>query len=249
MTLSCRSLLIATVSLIAISASAQNIRLKLFSGYTVKDRFPVGGTYYYGGLPYTYNEGVIEEGAHFGGSLELEVDRNRCIELLYQNQPTRAYYRGSNGLLESSDYNVSVNYIMLGGLNYVPFSDAVSGYGGINLGCAFLSGDAEATKFAWGGKLGLLINMSSSVGLKLGAQLLSPVQWAGGGLYFGTGGASTGVTVSSSIYQFGLTGGLCFNLARGGSSSRPAPPRSGSMPPPPPPAGGSVPPPPPPPRR
>jgi len=245
-----RSLALVAVVLCAAGSSAQNIRLNLFSGYTFKDRFPVGGTYYYGGNPYTYNQGVIEESAHFGGSLEFEVQRNRCVELLYQNQPTRAYYQGSGGLSEATNFNVSVNYIMLGGLNYVPFSDVVSGYGGINLGCAFLAGDAEATKFAWGGKLGLMINMSPSVGLKLGAQLLSPVQWAGGGLYFGTGGASTGVTVSSSIYQFGLTGGLCFNLARGGSSSgRPAPARSGSMPPPPPPAGGSVPPPPPPPQR
>jgi hypothetical protein len=244
-----RSLLaLSAASLLAGGLSAQNVRINLFSGNTFQDKFPIGGSYYYGGYTYTYSEGVIEESAHFGGSIEFDVRRNKAVELLYQNQPATVYYRGSSSLLEDYKYDVSINYIMLGGVNYAPFSDKVKGYGGLNLGCAFMTGDAQATKFAWGGKLGLQIDMSPSVGLKLGAQLLSPVQWTGGGVYFGTGGASAGVTMGSSIYQFGLTGGLCFNLARGGSNSgRPAPPPSGSMPPPPPPAGGSVPPPPPPP--
>jgi len=240
-----RSAFILTSAILLIGeASAQNVRINLFSGYTFKDKFPVGGTYYYGGYPYTYSEGVIDESAHFGGSIEFDVRRNKAIELLYQNQPTLGYYQGSSSVLSDNTFDVTVNYIMLGGLNYVPFSDKVKGYGGLNLGCAFLTGDAEATKFAWGGKLGLSIDMSPTVGLKLGAQLMSPVQWAGGGVYFGTGGAGAGVTVGSSIYQFGLTGGLVFTLPRGGSSPSPRP--SSSMPPPAP-AGGMPPPPPPPP--
>jgi hypothetical protein len=234
------ALLLAAGALLIGDATAQNVRLNLFSGYTFQDKFPIGGTYYYGGYTYTYSEGVLEEGAHFGGSIEFDVRRNKAVELLYQNQPTTAYYKGSSSLLENIKYDVSVNYIMLGGVNYAPFSQKVKGYGGLNLGCAFMTGDAEATKFAWGGKLGLAIDMSPTVGLKLGAQVLSPVQWTGGGVYFGTGGASAGVTVGSSIYQFGFTGGLVFTFARGGTS--PAPRPSSSTPPPPPP-------PPPPPQR
>ena len=135
-----RPLPLAALFLLTIGASAQNVRLNVFSGYTFQDKFPIGGTYYYGGYPYTYSEGVIEESAHFGGSLEFEVRRNKSIELLYQNQPTTGYYRGSNTLLEGNKLDVTVNYIMLGGLNYAPFSEKVKGYGGINLGCAFLTG-------------------------------------------------------------------------------------------------------------
>ena len=238
------SLLLAASLLFIGGTSAQNVRINLFSGYTFQDKFPIGGTYYNGGSPFNFSEGVIEESAHFGGSIEFDVRRNKAIELLYQNQPTTGYYKGSNNLIEANKLDVTVNYIMIGGLNYVPFSDRVKGYGGINLGCAFLTGDAEATKFAFGGKLGLAIDMSPTVGLKLGAQVMSPVQWAGGGAYFGTGGASAGVSTSSSIYQFGFTGGLVFTLPRGGSapSARPS-----SSTPPPPPGGGGVPPPPPPP--
>jgi hypothetical protein len=49
-------------------------------------------------------------------------------------------------------------------------------------------------------------------GIKLQAQLTSVSQGAGGGLYFGTGGAGVGLSTYSSIYQFGLGGGLTFKL-------------------------------------
>lgn len=226
-----RTLVLAASATVALVMNAQTIRLNAFSGYTFRDRFPMSGTYY----GYTYSDGVVEESAHFGGSIEFEVRRNKCVELLYQNQPTVGYITGSNNW-DSERYDITVNYIMLGGMNYAPFSDVVKGYGGLNLGAAFLSGESGTTKFAWGAKLGLQIEASPTVGLKLGAQLLSPVQGVGGGFYFGTGGASAGVSTYSSIYQFGFTGGLVFTFPRGGSAgpARPAPAGS-SMPPPPPP--------------
>jgi hypothetical protein len=44
------------------------------------------------------------------------------------------------------------------------------------------------------------------------------VQGAGGGLYFGTGGAGAGVSTYSSMLQFGLGGGLTFAL--GGAAKK-----------------------------
>jgi hypothetical protein len=41
---------------------------------------------------------------------------------------------------------------------------------------------------------------------------MSAVQSAGGGLYFGTGGGGAGVSTYSSMYQFGLGGGLAFQF-------------------------------------
>ena len=35
---------------------------------------------------------------------------------------------------------------------------------------------APSTKFAWGGRLGLMISPSEQVGIKLGAQVLSPIK-------------------------------------------------------------------------
>ena len=218
-----RSTSIVLFALVAIAASAQNIRLNAYGGYTFKDRFPIGGSYY----GYSYQEGAIEESAHFGGGLEFEVRPNQSVEIYYQNQPTTAILRTT---LDSYRTDASANYLMLGGLGYAPFSPTLKGFGGLLLGAGWISSDwGSATKFAWGGRLGLLISPSDKVGIRLGAQLLSPVQGGGGGLYLGTGGAGAGVSTYSSIYQFGLFGGLAFTLGgSGGGGSRP----SSSTPPP-----------------
>ena len=44
------------------------------------------------------------------------------------------------------------------------------------------------------------------------ASLFSATQAFGGGLYFGTGGIGAGLSSYSSMYQFGLEGGLVFRL-------------------------------------
>jgi hypothetical protein len=211
------------------SVSAQNVRLNFFSGYTYQDRFPIGGTYY----GYTYSEGRIADGQHYGGSIEFEVRSNHSVELLYQQQNAEGYL--GTGLTEFGPYDVRIHYMMIGGLSTIPFSDAVGGYGGLNIGAGWMTGDNEATKFAWGLKGGLQFNLSDVVGIRAGAQLLSPVQSFGGGFYFGTGGAGAGVSTYSSIYQFAWTGGLTFTLPRGGSSAPSHGQRRGSAPPPPPP--------------
>jgi hypothetical protein len=113
-----------------------------------------------------------------------------------------------------------VSYIMLGGVRYFTvMSDKVQPYGGLMLGVAVYdnkspdSGDpTSATKFAWGARLGTNIWLSEKVGIKLQAYLVSAVQGAGGGFYFGTGGAGAGVSTYSTLYQFGLGGGLVVRL-------------------------------------
>ncbi|MBL8002110.1 MAG: hypothetical protein JNL05_09130 [Flavobacteriales bacterium] len=204
-----RTLLLTAVVVCATATNAQRtIRLNAFGGWTFQDKFDISGTY--GG--YAYNNAGIGDGAHYGGGLEFEVRENKCVELFYQNQSAQGFIDYGLGQFTT---DVSVNYAMLGGLGYAPFSDAVHGYGGFNIGAAWFNTDyGNSTKFAWGGKLGLKINASEKVGIKLGAQLLSPVQGAGGGIYFGTGGAGAGVSTYSTMYQFGFTGGLCFTLGQ-----------------------------------
>jgi hypothetical protein len=72
----------------------------------------------------------------------------------------------------------------------------------------------SVNKFAWGLKLGANIWATPRVGIKLQAHLLSIVDGAGGGLYFGTGGVGAGVSTYSTFYQFGLGGGLTFRLGK-----------------------------------
>ena len=95
---------------------------------------------------------------------------------------------------------------MLGGTRYAPINEKLAGFATLDAGVGFISPKETSydgvTKFAWGLRLGLRMMTSEKVSLRIHGQLMSPVQGAGGGFYFGTGGAGAGVSTYSSIYQF-----------------------------------------------
>jgi len=125
------------------------------------------------------------------------------------------YY--NTGLPANKDNDQAIlSYIMVNGLHYVKVNPHLQPYGGIGIGVGIASPQSGSSfsKFAWDLKLGLKIKPGSVVGIKLQAQLFSVVQASGGGFYIGSGGAAVGVSSYSSIYQFGFTGGLCFDLDR-----------------------------------
>ena len=107
---------------------------------------------------------------------------------------------------------------MVGGTHYQPLSnEKVSLFGTVDIGAAVLNPDTSSdigtvTKFAWGLRGGVKIAAGEKVSLRLHAQLLSPVQSFGLGIYAGTGGVGTGVSTYSTIYQFSLGGSLNFRI-------------------------------------
>ncbi len=154
------------------------------------------------------------------------------IELVYLNQQTTApttYAIPGVAGIKTANFDVGLNWLMLSGNRYMrkPGGKA-EGFGGIMAGACFINVknpntgvENSATKFAWGLKAGANIWASEKVAIKLQGQLTSAVQGAGGGLYFGTGGAGAGVSTYSSMLQFGLGGGLVFAL--GGAKTSTAP--------------------------
>lgn len=223
--------------------AAQSVRLNAYGGYTFADKFSLDG---YPG----YSEARFNESAHYGFGLEVEVRPLTAVEIYYQWQPTDASLLGT---LDEVKTDVTISYLMLGGLRYAG-NDRVKGFGGLMLGAAFYNSEnVDATKFGIGGRLGLLITPNEKIGFRLGAQILSTVQGAGGGFYFGTGGAGAGVSTYSTIYQFGLFGGVAISLGgRSGAARSSVPPPTPYAAPAPtpgmPPPGVPPPPPPPPPR-
>ncbi|MCU0367648.1 MAG: porin family protein [Cyclobacteriaceae bacterium] len=189
----------------AVAAYAQpSVTLLTFAGYTFPDKFET-----------EYGSGKIEDGFQWGGGLEFGLAETAAVELIYQNLMTDAYYDTFNSTRRNG--TVGVNYAMLGFTKYAPLNDKVSGFGTLDLGAGWFNPSSElstegATKFAWGGRLGVRVQTSEKVSLRLHAQLLSPVQWAGGGFYFGTGGSGAGVSTGSTIYQFNLGGSLNYRL-------------------------------------
>jgi len=146
------------------------------------------------------------------------------INLIYLTQSTTAplnYYDNNPPAgLKNREFDLTTHWIMLGGARYMR-KDKFEPYGGLEIGMVISNLDnpvsgasASNTNFAWGLKLGTNIFFSEKVGLKLQADLRSATQAAGGGLYFGTGGAGVGVSSYSTIYQFGLGGGLVFRFPK-----------------------------------
>jgi hypothetical protein len=201
------SLSLATTLILALASNdlnGQNISLNAFGGYTFQDKIDFSGGY-----------GVIEDGAHWGASIELAVKDYMSAELLYQRQDTRSVAYGG-GSASAGEGRLGINYIMIGAVKYVFTPDVrIAPYGGLAGGITVFEGkdiSQNATRFAFGLKAGMLFEISETVGIRLQAQLLSPVRGTGAGFYFGTGGSGVGVSTYSSVYQFGLTAGLQFRL-------------------------------------
>lgn len=186
-----------------VAAAQPTVTLLTFGSYTFADKFST-----------QFGNGRIEDGFQWGGGFEFGLSDESAVELIYQNINTGVSYQGSNGRFDGT---VGINYMMLGGTRYALLNDKVAGFGTLDLGVAWTNPDESlesesVTKFAWGGRLGVRIQANEKVSLRLHVQLLSPVQWAGGGFYFGTGGSGAGVSTGSTIYQFNLGGSINFKL-------------------------------------
>jgi len=203
-------LLTGFLIVLATAAWAQpTITLMTFESYTFADKFET-----------EYGTGKIQDGFQWGGGLEFGLSDVAAVELIYQRLDTDAYYDdyynlGGSRRLEGQ---VGMNYIMLGFTRYAPLNEKIAGFGTFNMGVGWvetsesLETSETPTKFSWGGRLGVRFMASEKVSLRIHTQLFSPVQWAGGGFYFGTGGSGAGVTTGSTIYQFNLGGSLNYRL-------------------------------------
>jgi len=203
------------------AVQAQNVRLNVYGNYVFNDKVES----YYSST--NYFNGTLNGGFMWGAGLEFRLKKYYGAELLYLRQDTKApvnYYDYNSLRSKSTTLDVGMNYIMLAGARSFNANEKVEAYGGLMLGVAVIDAkntqdqaSYNATKFAWGLRIGANIWASERVGIKLQAQLLSATQAAGGSLYFGTGGAGAGVSTYSSVLQFCLGGGLTFAFGHGSS--------------------------------
>ena len=201
---------------IGISGYSQKARLNLYGNYVFDDKVDS----YYSNT--SYFNGKIKGGLQWGGGVEFRLHENYGLELMYLRQDTKVpmeYYDYNDNDVKHTDFDLSINYILAGGVRSMRTSAKAEPFGGLMLGMAILdaknpdkNNTESATKFAWGARIGTNIWASEKVGIKLQAQILSVPQGAGGGLYFGTGGVGAGVSTYSTMLQFGLGGGLTFQL-------------------------------------
>ena len=209
---------ILVVMFISSLAFAQEIRINTYAGYVFDDKID---SYYSSN---SFYEGTIKGGFQWGAGLEYRLPNNRGFELQYLRQDTQAptiYQDGGilNGQLQNTTFDLAANWILFNGMNYFEVNDKVEPFFGGAVGMVISSLDnpdngnsSNSTKFAVGLRGGSNFWLSENLGIKIQASLLSAIQGAGGGFYFGTGGVSTGVATYSTIYQFGFQGGLVFKI-------------------------------------
>jgi hypothetical protein len=192
------------------------IRLNLFSSYVFNDAVD---SYF---DPQRYYRGRINGGFMWGVNTELMIHDDYGLHLTYLRMDTKAPITYLNNFANPKfkEFDLGINYILAGGNRYMEASDKIEFYGGAAGGIAIFSiknpepgGQSSLTKFAWNIELGTNIWLAPAVGVKFNTCLLSPVQAFGGGAYFGTGGSGAGITTYSSVFQFGLGGGLVFKIA------------------------------------
>jgi hypothetical protein len=178
---------------------AQHLSINAFGGYTFRDRINFSNAYTY-----------INAGGMWGASIEGVNAQGTGLEIVYQyqstNTPTTIY-------IPSQTINSStvISYLLLNFEQYYMANPKIQPYGGLGLGAAFYKSDYQnstsETKFAWDIKAGVKFKMSSSFGIKIGAQLLSSSQATGNAFYYGYV-----YTTYATILQFSFTGGLVFDF-------------------------------------
>jgi len=178
---------------------AQHLSINAFGGYTFRDRINFSNAYTY-----------INAGGIWGASIEGVNAQGTGLEIVYQyqstNTPTTIY-------IPSQTINSStiISYLLLNFEQYYMANPKIQPYGGLGLGAAFYKSDYQnstsETKFAWDIKAGVKFKMSSSFGIKIGAQLLSSSQATGNAFYYGYV-----YTTYATILQFSFTGGLVFDF-------------------------------------
>jgi len=167
-------------------------------------------------------KGKIKGGFQWGGGLEYMMSPVQSVELSYLRLSTDSritYWDKDLGRERTTDFDVATNYILLGSNRYFQGTGKIEPYAGLHAGVAIFNIDNpdtgssdNATKFAWGLKLGLNMWATDKVGLKIQTGLNSAVQAAGGSFYFGGGGSGAGISTYSSFYQFYIGGGLTFKM-------------------------------------
>jgi hypothetical protein len=204
-----KTLLLAVIILCAVTIYAQpgKISLNLDAGYTF------GST-----VDFDASHTHVDAAFQYGGGLEYFTDFNKSIEVKYLRMDTHMpfYVGNSSEQYNSGKDKGSVNYILLGGNNYFGNPDSKARpYGGLGLGVGVIGVDGNTvSKFAWDAKLGVKIQASPVVSLKLQAYMQSIISTFGSDVWISSGGVAYAVPDYATLWQFGLGGVICFDFKK-----------------------------------
>jgi hypothetical protein len=201
------ALLAAAIFLLLISSSgwAQQHRLEItpFAGYQFLGKTNVFYKNTSGDLD-------IKDSEIFGFSINVPAAYGAEIELFYSRQDSRLDFRRAFGTKETL-FDMSVEYFQIGALRGIQQGNLLP-FGVVTLGATHFNPKdddfSSEWRFSFTFGLGGKVYLSERIGLRLQGTLLMPIQWAGGSVWFGTGGPGVGVNAGSSLIQIDVRGGL-----------------------------------------
>lgn len=185
--------------------------------------YPSYGYQFGAKLNYSRNYIQYEDSDEYGITLGMEVDDNLMGELIYLHQGSQLNIRDVVLSPQKSKLaDVNTDWIMLGAKRYFKTGN-VKPFAGGGLGLVIISPKNEnlnvisrsldnRTKFTFSFKAGVNFMLSESIGLNFQGNLYLPIDWGGFYIVGNSGGASGGVSVSSTMVLGGVSGGLVFNI-------------------------------------
>jgi len=156
----------------------------------------------------------MDNAAHYGGIISVEVAPGLLGEFSYTRSKTTAKY---DDFLtgDRTNYDMAIDYFQLGGVKelkkgpVVPFGMASLGITWFNMTTHGVS-DHVSFSAALGGGIKFFFN--DRIGIRMQGRLLLPMYFSGGGLFLGigSGGPSAGVGISTGVLtvQGDFSGGL-----------------------------------------
>jgi len=196
-------ILLITVLFFPLFMQAQTVEISPFGGYVFPARISVSGGY----VRFNGN-------AQYGGMVSVGVNRVIDVDILYNRIDTKAELNVINYPYQQAP--LSINYMHIGFTKNFRISTMFSPFIGLNAGACLMAPKSSDYTAEWFFSMGLnggaKIYFSKRFGIRLQAQALVPIQGAGFCFVIGTGGSGGGVSLNSTMVQFGFTGGLIFRL-------------------------------------
>ena len=200
-----------------VSFGQKGARINLYSAYTFDDGFDVWNDVN------TYYNGTVKGGVQWGAGMEYLFSRESSAEIMWLHRSTTvpANFRfGTGTQAKSETFDLKQDYILLSGDGHFSKGGKAEGYAGLmggvlisNLENPTLGKSESNTNFAWGGRIGTNIWLSSKIGIKLQALLLTSSKATGGDTYWSWYGPIY-LNTYSTLWQFSLGGGLTFKLGQ-----------------------------------
>lgn len=187
---------------------------------------PFGGYILGGSIKFYEGKFKIQNSACYGGMLAIRVEEGTLVELSYTRMDSEGDWKPYSGYgidYPETTIDVAVNHLQIGSVReFLLDNESVRPYGTFTLGTSWIHPKETASEDEWlfsvTAGLGLKYFFNERIGIRVQSRLILPMVFSGAGFYFGfgTGGASSGVGVSTTvpIVQGDFTGGLIIALGK-----------------------------------